>query len=250
VLTPPIDIHLLTDCLVDEENDGRYEWLNQDYEDTDLKSGCDYKFRLSIQEDEDTVGESEYFVIVRQGDGGLTDDTMCPGPRGSEGDTVRYADLATQAAAQNENGDGGSSGSGDSSGSGGVINSQSDSVSTTTLIIAVVVSDIGIILLFVAVLLIGRRRSWFASRSYLATYLGMGHTVPEKFEQQDDNRTANLPAKVSGPHDVVPHNSYPHHNLQTPHTAQSTGGYGTSTGTGYTTRSEVDGRDLKIAQLE
>jgi hypothetical protein len=240
----------LTDCPVDEENDGRYEWLNEDYDDTDLKSGCDYKFRLSIQADEDTVGESEYFVIVRQGDGGLTDDTMCPGPRGSEGDTVRYADLATQAAAQNDNVDSGSSGSGDSSGSGGVVNSQSDSVSTTTLIIAVVVSDIGIVMLFVVVLLVGRRRSWFASRSYLATFLGMGHTAPEKFEEKGHNGVVNLPAKDSSPHDVGPHNSDAQHSFSTPHTAQSTGGYGTSTNTGFTTRSEVDGRDLKIAQLE
>ena len=168
-------------CVTDVDNDGQYQWLNEDYEDTDLKSGCDYKFRLSIQADEDDFAESEYFTIVVNGDGGLTPDTMCPGPRGSEGETVSYGDLAAVVP------DGSAEGPVTEDGPTG-----GDGVSTTTLVTAVVVSDIGIILLLVAVVLFGRKRSWFASRDYLARYVGIVHEAQARLKGQSQAQQGQM----------------------------------------------------------
>lgn len=225
----------------DVDNDGLYEWLNEDYEDTDLKSGCDYKFRLSLEENEDDFGESEYFVIVRDGDGdgGLTLDTMCPGPKAKEGEMVRYGDLASRAAANGAN----EEDLGEQPGgfAGGAQNNYS--VSRTTLIIAVVVSDIGMLLLLAAVVLFGRRRPWFASRDFLANYVGVVQRAQARLEDQSQGQMylkpgGNASTKEESYTDMISNSTQP------------SGGYGSEGGLGRAAKNEAGARDVKIAQLE
>ena len=158
---------------------------------------------------------------------------MCPGPRGREGEAVRYGDLPSQAAAQptNETQGDDAATAGDAAGS----SVQTDnSVSRTTLIIAVVVSDIGILLLLAAVVFFGRRRSWFVSRDFLASYVGVVQKAQARLDEQAQIGTGqmylkpngNAPGKEESCVDV------------------SGGEYGTGTTSGY------GGRDMKIAQLE
>ena len=207
--------------MTDVDNDGQYQWLNEDYEDTDLKSGCDYKFRLSIQADEDDFAESEYFTIVVNGDGGLTTDTMCPGPRGSEAETVSYGDLAAVVP------DGSAEGPVTEDGPTG-----GDGVSTTTLVIAVVVSDVGIILLLVAVVLFGRKRSWFASRDYLARYVGIVNEAQAQLKGQTLAQHGQTYVRPNG--EAATQDDY-----LAPRTHPD--------GISYTSKAE---KDVKIAQLE
>ena len=174
-------------------------------------------------------------MIVKDGDGGLTQDTMCPGPRGSEAEKVRYGDLAQRAADENENADDVPPVVGTTSGSG-----SDNSVSRTTLIIAVVVSDVGILLLLAAVVLFGRRRSWFASRDFLANYVGVVQKAQAQLE--GERRPGQMYLKPNG-NTSGKEESYVDVRSDG---SQQGGGFGS----GYPTSSEAGGRDPKIAQLE
>ena len=180
-------------------------------------------------------------MIVRDGDGdgGLTPDTMCPGPRGKEGGTVRYADLASRSAANGANEE--DLGEDPGSLAGGAQNN--NSVSRTTLIIAVVVSDIGMLLLLATVVLFGRRRSWFASRDFLANYVGVVQRAQARLEEQ---RQETMYVKPGG-NASTKEESYT--EVMSDGT-QASDVYGSGGGSEYALRTKGDVKDIKIAQLE
>jgi hypothetical protein len=58
------------------------------------------------------------------------------------------------------------------------------------LVIAVVVSDVGLLILLALIVFFGRRRSWFASRDFLANYIGVTLRARERLGDQG-NYTRN-----------------------------------------------------------
>ncbi|KAK2803541.1 hypothetical protein FQN50_006976 [Emmonsiellopsis sp. PD_5] len=144
----------------DTPNNGSYHWRSRDdrflralgYEDLPdaPPSGCDYVIALRELE---TATYSDYFTIINLNDAGLPQGVSCPGASETP---------------KNEGGDGknGPSAGGSKTAPDGSPTTGGN-VTTGALAGAVGGTAGGLILIFTAVLLLGRQRNWFVRRQYV-----------------------------------------------------------------------------------
>lgn len=99
------------------------------------------------------------------------------------------------------------------------------------------VSDIGIIILLALVVFFGRRRSWFVSRDFLATYVGVVQRARERLEEQTYGHNPDAQDPFLRPDGHVSTKEESQMDVMSDR-SQNTGTL------------NIGGRDMKVAQLE